>query len=109
MTTNRRTTDKVIHTSMAGKLAGAPVGSGAAMGVLSSMFAGLFFWGGVGWLLDQWWGTRFVIAIGAVVGLALSVYVVVVKYGRADLSVPPLNLSTIDTGVSDSSTRKESE
>lgn len=47
------------------------------------MIGGLVVWGGFGWLLDLWWGTRFATPIGAVVGIALGVYVVVVRYGRA--------------------------
>lgn len=49
----------------------------------STLFGGLLVWGGVGWLLDHWWGTRFATPIGAVLGMALGVYAVVARYGRA--------------------------
>lgn len=46
------------------------------------MLGGIVVWGGVGWLLDHWWGTRFATPIGAVVGMALGIYAVVARYGR---------------------------
>lgn len=49
----------------------------------STMFGGLILWGGVGWLLDHWWQTRFATPIGIVLGLGLGVYAVVMRYGRA--------------------------
>lgn len=58
--------------------------SGAQMGwaATSTMLGGLFVWGGAGWLLDHWWGTRFATPIGAVLGIALGVVAVVLRYGR---------------------------
>jgi F0F1-type ATP synthase assembly protein I len=46
------------------------------------MFGGIVVWGGGGWLLDHWWGTQFATPIGAIVGAALGVYAVVMRYGR---------------------------
>lgn len=37
---------------------------------------GVLFYGAVGWLLDRWWGTSFVVAIGVVLGAALGIYTV---------------------------------
>lgn len=51
------------------------------MGALSTLISGIIVWGGVGWLLDLWLGTRFIVAIGAIVGLGLSTYIIAVKYG----------------------------
>jgi F0F1-type ATP synthase assembly protein I len=48
----------------------------------STMFGGLVVWGGGGWLLDHWWGTQFATPIGAIVGAALGVYEVVMRYCR---------------------------
>ena len=89
-------------------MAGAASGSGTAMGVLTSMMAGLIFWGGVGWLLDRWWGTEFLAALGAVLGLALSTYIVVVKYGQADSAARTGDRKPEDTGVDEATTREES-
>jgi F0F1-type ATP synthase assembly protein I len=49
------------------------------------MLSGIIVWGGVGLLLDRWWGTRFVALIGVLLGLTVAIYLVVVKYGV----VPP--------------------
>lgn len=46
------------------------------------MLGGLICWGGVGWLLDYWWGTRFATPIGAILGMAMGVVAVVLRYGR---------------------------
>lgn len=74
-------------------------GRGADMGwgATSTMLGGLFLWGGLGWLLDHWWGTRFATPIGAIVGLALGIYAVVMRYGRTpvDATARPVD-STAD-------------
>lgn len=49
----------------------------------STMFGGIVVWGGAGWLLDHWWGTRFATPIGAILGAGLGVYAVVMRFGRA--------------------------
>lgn len=50
--------------------------------VLSYLIAGLVFYGGLGWLADQWLATSFLLPIGIVVGLGLGVYAVIAKFGR---------------------------
>lgn len=57
-------------------------GSALGWGATSTMFGGIAVWGGGGWLLDHWWGTHFATPIGAVLGAALGVYAVVMRYGR---------------------------
>jgi F0F1-type ATP synthase assembly protein I len=59
------------------------------MGILNSMVAGMVLWAGVGWLLDQWWGTRFMAGLGAVLGLGFAIYLVVVKFGTPERVVHP--------------------
>lgn len=54
-------------------------------GATSTMLGGLILWGGLGLLLDHWWGTRFATPIGTVMGLGLGVYAVVMRYGRTPL------------------------
>lgn len=63
-------------------------GYGANIGwsATSTMLGGLALWGGIGWLLDQWWGTKWATPVGVILGLALGVYAVVMRYGRADLA-----------------------
>ena len=50
------------------------------------MLSGIVVWGGVGLLLDRWWGTRFVALIGVLLGLTVAIYIVVMKYAPP---VPP--------------------
>ena len=60
-------------------------GQGADQGyrIISIMIAGLLAYGGLGWLLDRWLGTAWFLPIGLVVGVALGIYLVVVKFGRS--------------------------
>ena len=50
--------------------------------ILSIMIAGLVVYGGLGWLLDRWLGTSWWLPIGLVLGVALGVYLVVVRFGK---------------------------
>ncbi|WP_130865561.1 AtpZ/AtpI family protein [Acidipropionibacterium timonense] len=54
------------------------------MGVLSYVLAGLLFYGGIGWLLDRWLHQSWLLPVGMIIGLALSVYLIVKRYGSAD-------------------------
>ncbi len=60
-----------------------PSGRGAEMvwSIIGTLIAGVLAWGGIGWLLDQWLGTRFLVAIGVVVGMAGSFYLIIKRYG----------------------------
>ena len=49
---------------------------------MSTLIAAFAVWGGIGWLLDHWWGTRLMTPIGLIVGMALGVYAVVARHGR---------------------------
>ena len=48
------------------------------------MLSGIIVWGGVGWLLDRWWETRFLTLVGVILGLTVAIYLVVVKYGAVE-------------------------
>ena len=48
------------------------------------MLSGIIVWGGAGWWLDRWLETRFFILVGTILGLAVAIYLVVVKYGAVD-------------------------
>jgi len=41
-------------------------------------------WGGVGWLLDRWWDIVVFFPVGIIFGMAVAIYLVVVKYGAVD-------------------------
>lgn len=50
--------------------------------VLGTLIAGMAVWGGIGALLDHWLGTAAFLPIGVIVGVAASIYLIVVKYGK---------------------------
>jgi len=57
--------------------------------VLSYLITGPLLYGGLGWLLDEWLGTQFLVAVGIVGGMMLSIYVVYVRYGTREPSPGP--------------------
>ncbi|MDO5683896.1 MAG: hypothetical protein Q4G46_13845 [Propionibacteriaceae bacterium] len=50
--------------------------------VLSYLLAGLLFYGGLGWLGDHFLHTTFLLPVGIVVGTALSVILIIRRYGQ---------------------------
>ncbi|MDR3069527.1 MAG: AtpZ/AtpI family protein [Propionibacteriaceae bacterium] len=54
---------------------------GQGITVVSLLLAGLLLYGGAGWLLDSWLGTRLFTPFGLILGSALSIYVIVKKMG----------------------------
>lgn len=52
-------------------------------GVTGTLMSGMAVWGGVGWLLDQWWDMRVFFPVGVILGVTVAIYVVVIKYGTA--------------------------
>ena len=46
------------------------------------LVAGVMVYGFVGWLLDKWWGTSFVVAIGIVFGAGLGIYMTFMRFNR---------------------------
>src|SRR6185312_10047874 len=60
-------------------------GSGADTGwaIIGTMISGMAVWGGAGWLLDRWLDTRVFVPVGVLLGMAVAIYVVVVRYGGA--------------------------
>lgn len=60
-------------------------GTDEGLAVLSTLIGGFVVWGGIGWLLDLWWGTKFLTPVGLIVGMALGIYAVVARNGP----VPP--------------------
>jgi F0F1-type ATP synthase assembly protein I len=64
--------------------------------VTGTLLSGMAVWGGAGWLLDRWLDVRLFAPIGIILGMAVAIYVVVVKYGAAD--PPPGSRSSHTTG-----------
>ena len=57
---------------------------GDAWTIIAYLLSGLLVWGGIGYLLDKWLGTDQVfLLIGLLVGMATSIYIVYVRYGRS--------------------------
>jgi len=47
------------------------------------LVGGAAFYGGLGWLLDRWLGTSFLLPLGALFGIALAMYLVFKLYLHA--------------------------
>ena len=67
-----------------------PVGEAAAWTLLAYLISGPLLYGGLGWLLDRWLGTRLFVVVGIVGGMALALYVIYVRYGtQRSQAAPP--------------------
>ncbi|HET9292482.1 MAG TPA: AtpZ/AtpI family protein [Actinomycetes bacterium] len=60
-----------------------PPGRGADVvwSIIGTLIAGVLAWGGIGWLLDRWLGTRYLVAVGIIVGMAGAFYLIIKRYG----------------------------
>jgi F0F1-type ATP synthase assembly protein I len=58
-----------------------PSTEGAAWTVLGYLITGPAVYGALGWLLDEWLGTEFLLPVGVIGGMALAIYVVILRYG----------------------------
>jgi F0F1-type ATP synthase assembly protein I len=60
-----------------------PPGRGADLvwSIIGTLVAGVLAWGGIGWLLDRWLGTNFLVAVGIVVGMGGAFYLIIKRYG----------------------------
>ena len=56
-------------------------GAGVVWSILGTMIAGVLAWGFIGWLLDQWLGTRYLVAVGIIVGMAGAMYLIIKRHG----------------------------
>lgn len=52
-------------------------------GVISRLLAGPLGIGGFGWGLDRWLGTAFFMPCGILLGMALALYVIWLRYGTS--------------------------
>lgn len=55
--------------------------SNAAYNALAYLLAGPLTFGPIGWLLDRWLGTAFLLPITILAGMVLSLYYVWFRYG----------------------------
>jgi fatty acid desaturase len=60
-------------------------GSGGNLGwtIFSYLIAGMLFYGAIGWLIGHWTGHPLIFPLGALAGLAISVGLVIYRYGRS--------------------------
>lgn len=66
-----------------------PLPESAAWNIVSYLLAGLVGFGLPAWLLDRWLGTNWIVAIGIVVGTAVAMLTIWVRYGTgADIDGP---------------------
>jgi F0F1-type ATP synthase assembly protein I len=56
-------------------------GADIVWSIIGTLVAGVLAWGGIGWLLDRWLGTEFLVAVGILVGAAGAFYLIVKRYG----------------------------
>ena len=71
----------------------------------SYLVAGVLFYGAVGWLLDQWLGTRFLVAAGVLLGGGLGTYMMIVQLNRQTAR----EQSHVSTTTSNKTSTEESE
>lgn len=50
--------------------------------IVGYLLSGLIIWGSIGWALDRWLGTSFVVVIGMLAGLVASIYLIWLRFGR---------------------------
>ena len=59
-----------------------PPDTGMGMTAVSYLLGGMLVWGGIGWLVDHYVGTKGIFAgIGAVIGIGGGVYLIVRRLG----------------------------
>jgi F0F1-type ATP synthase assembly protein I len=56
-------------------------GSEIVWSIIGTLVAGVLAWGGIGWLLDQWLDTNFLVAVGIIVGMAGAFYLIIRRHG----------------------------
>lgn len=63
-----------------------PIVSADAMGstVLAHLITGPVLFGGLGWLVDRWVGVTAFVAVGIILGMGLSLYIIWLRYGTSE-------------------------
>ena len=54
----------------------------ALWSIFGYLLSGLLFWGGVGWGLDKWLGTSYLLLVGLLLGMGAALYLVWLRFGR---------------------------
>ena len=58
-------------------------GQNVGMTVFSYLLAGMLAYGGLGWLVAHWTGFSLFFPLGMLFGLALTIWLVIYRYGRS--------------------------
>ena len=58
-------------------------GQNVGMTVFSYLLAGMLAYGGIGWLIAHWTGISLFLPLGMLFGLALTIWLVIYRYGRS--------------------------
>ncbi len=53
------------------------------------LVSGVALYGFAGWLLDRWWGTSFMVAIGILSGAGLGIYMTFMRFNRTPAPTAP--------------------
>jgi len=59
-----------------------PDAMATGMAILSYLLGGLIFYGGLGWLGAHFLHLSFLLPVGIVIGIGLSLYLIIVRYGN---------------------------
>ncbi|MPN08841.1 hypothetical protein SDC9_156127 [bioreactor metagenome] len=57
-------------------------GKDQGMIILSYLLTGIGLYGGLGWLADNLLHTSFLMVVGFIVGMIISFYIIIKRYGR---------------------------
>jgi F0F1-type ATP synthase assembly protein I len=58
-------------------------GQNIGLNIFSYLLSGMLVYGGLGWLISRWTGISLIFPLGMLFGLALSIGVVIYRYGRS--------------------------
>jgi ATP synthase protein I len=50
--------------------------------IVGYLISGLLIWGGIGFGLDKWLGTHFLMILGMLAGLGASLYLIWLRFGK---------------------------
>jgi len=50
--------------------------------IMGYLLSGLLIWGGIGWLLDHWLHSHYLLLCGLLLGAGASIYLVWLRFGR---------------------------
>ncbi|TYL45957.1 hypothetical protein FXB39_15750 [Nocardioides sp. BGMRC 2183] len=45
------------------------------------LLSGVLFYGGIGWVLDAWLGTPYLVVVGILIGAGLGIYMTFARFG----------------------------